>query len=194
MEAERWPKICLREEVRNILNRKPTVWDMTLLGVARDMGIEKVFEDMWNGADVEAIRRTIEGGLRKLAKDYDDENERRISVSTCNAWYKDLDADDLGAKYWEDKGMVGKAREIWCRLRCRNVGRSGKKGVIDENCRMCKKERKSLIHILECARIAVNINQTLVRAISKKVGDGSEAEKEERLKNSLRVMWIYVNS
>ncbi|KAK0157230.1 hypothetical protein PV328_011719 [Microctonus aethiopoides] len=105
MEAERWPKICLREEVRNILDRKPTVWGMKLLGVARDMYIEKVFEDIWNGVDVGAIRRTIDGGLRKLGKDYDDEDEMRLSVSTYNSWYKDLSADDLEAKCWEDKAL-----------------------------------------------------------------------------------------
>ncbi|KAK0078882.1 hypothetical protein PV325_002008 [Microctonus aethiopoides] len=129
MEAERWPKICLREEVRNILDRKPTVWGMKLLGVARDMYIEKVFEDIWNGVDVGAIRRTIDGGLRKLGKDYDDEDEMRLSVSTYNSWYKDLSADDLEAKCWEDKALVGRETEIWCRLRCGNVGGSGKKAV-----------------------------------------------------------------
>ena len=31
IEAERWPKVCLREEARNILNKMPTAWGKEII-------------------------------------------------------------------------------------------------------------------------------------------------------------------
>lgn len=187
MEEGRWPKVCLREEVRNILNNRPTDWGKKVYKSAREMGIVRVFEEMWNGAEAGEIRRITEEGLRRLKKKYEEEDDARIQLSTYNPLYEEICAEGSGNKYWEMRGRTGREKEIWCRIRCENVGKDGKKGWADENCRMCRREVESFTHILSCEKLAGNLKrETLVETIREKIGGGAEEEKSERLKVLLR--------
>lgn len=39
MDSDRWPKICFMEEIRLILNNKPTKWGKAFYGVLEELEI-----------------------------------------------------------------------------------------------------------------------------------------------------------
>ena len=48
-------------------------------------------------------------------------------------------------KYWYKKKNNGGMEEEWARLRCGIIGKVGKKGYEDWNCRICGKEDESTL-------------------------------------------------
>ncbi|CAG5088654.1 Protein of unknown function [Cotesia congregata] len=64
MDAKRWPKICLREECRAILNKNPSAWGTKMMEALTDMECQDIPTMVWNNADQEAIVERLETGLK----------------------------------------------------------------------------------------------------------------------------------
>lgn len=54
--------------------------------------------------------------------------------------------DETPWKYWDENNINGKDKKTWARMRCRNIGRDGKKGEEDWTCRTCKCEKETLVN------------------------------------------------
>lgn len=49
MKENRWPKKCLKEEARNIVNGNPTSWGKGLEEALRNTGDGEIIKDIWEG-------------------------------------------------------------------------------------------------------------------------------------------------
>lgn len=90
MDDCRWLKVCLREEVRAIMNRNPSEWGKKMVESAREVGVGCIFEEMWNGETLEKIRRIIENGVLNLERDWVAMEKEKIKKSTYHEWYQDI--------------------------------------------------------------------------------------------------------
>lgn len=62
--------------------------------------------------------------------------------------------------------MKGKCKELWARMRCGNIERAGNKGYERENCRMCRRGRENLEHIvLHCLKLKRKVKEDLLRKV-----------------------------
>ncbi|KAK0180574.1 hypothetical protein PV327_002941 [Microctonus hyperodae] len=118
MEEERWPKVCLREEVRAIVNRRPSKWGKELYDSAREMGMEKIFDEMWKRVPVGNIKALIGEGMKKIEQMCIKQEMKKAEESSYNPWYKDICKNVDGTKYWENQRICGSEKEMWCKLRC----------------------------------------------------------------------------
>lgn len=160
MQDDRWPKICLREEVRSILNHNPSKWGEALNVALGEMQAQTVVQDIWNRADVGMIDLALDSGLVHLKRKERAEDWERIEASSYNRGYQDWSQRDLegAAKYWNLRGCEGWMKETWARLRCGNVGRAGKKGFKSWSCRLCHAELETLEHVWVCPTAHQKIN------------------------------------
>ena len=49
MKEGRWSQICLREEVRGILNKNPSKWGTEFMKAMREVGDGKIIDLIWSG-------------------------------------------------------------------------------------------------------------------------------------------------
>lgn len=68
MDENRWPKICLREEIRGVLNKNPTKWGKKIENIAREMKSENVIKMIYDNEDGEKIEDEIKKGLGEYKK------------------------------------------------------------------------------------------------------------------------------
>ena len=140
MTEESWPKKYLREEARGILNENPTKW-----------GKKKAMEEVGEGGEWEIIR---EGNPKKLEKRVErgiktkiDQEIRldwsRIEKSQFREEYKNRELYVEMEKYWEDKELKGKIKEIWARTGCGCVEKNIHKRFRKTECTLCKKEKET---------------------------------------------------
>lgn len=159
MEDTRWPKICLREEMRGILNGNPTKWGKTIEESAKKMNCENVIEKIYKGKDVEEISEEIGVGIECLTRKAADKEESRIRASNYSKIYKKLVEEKTDEKYWENKKIGIADKEIWARVRCGNLTKAGKKGERNWKCRKCKDSEESLVHVFTCKKIREKLSK-----------------------------------
>ena len=63
MEKDRWPKICLREEIRGISKRNPTTWGKGFKMVMDEVREGGIWETIKN-ENKEELEEKIERGIR----------------------------------------------------------------------------------------------------------------------------------
>ena len=182
MEEERWPKICLKEELRGIKNGMPTKWGNSL---------KKAFEEVGDGEELDWILR------KEMKKEAETKREQglkfKIDQETQLDWHKVDNSrfcegykewkKKLGREhYWENRKWDGKTKEQWARLRCGSVGRSKCKGFVNDACRFCEVEAESLEHIWICQEAKKEIKEDWVREVENRGLIGTE----EIVKRNLR--------
>ncbi|CAG5075581.1 Protein of unknown function [Cotesia congregata] len=129
MGEDRWPKICLREEMRGILNRQPSKWGEKIKMLVKEMECERVIELIYNNAEIEVIEEEIKNGLEVYKKMMEKKVEEKINNSTYSNLYKKLVLTNETENYWCDKEVKNTDKEIWARARSGNLTRAGKKKV-----------------------------------------------------------------
>ena len=88
MEEKRWPKICLREEARNILNKTPTTWGNEIIEALGKGAAERVATKIWKEEETEEVIRLLDEENRKKAEKEMQEDKRRIEESEYWKYYK----------------------------------------------------------------------------------------------------------
>lgn len=72
MEEKRWPKICLREEMRGIMNSNPTKWGRGVLQVLKKMEKVDVVKSIWERSHEEEIYTEVKQGLERWRREEED--------------------------------------------------------------------------------------------------------------------------
>ncbi|CAG5107947.1 Protein of unknown function, partial [Cotesia congregata] len=151
MEEDRWPRICLTEEMRAVLNGNPSKWGAQMAGILQNWKAEEVCEWIWKGGRDEEVHIKL---MESLSNWWEKELEAewsKIVESKYNSLYKEILPGANGAAYLRMKVKRKMDKETWARIRCGNVGRAGKKGYKDWSCRLCGGGEETLAHICTCS-------------------------------------------
>ena len=72
-------------------------------------------------------------------------------------------------KYWEDKEIKWKIKEIWARMRCGSVGKDGHEEFTEASwkCVLCCTQRETLAHIRECKDAEAPIKEEIMKKMKK---------------------------
>ncbi|CAG5076006.1 Protein of unknown function [Cotesia congregata] len=106
--------------------------------------------------------------------------------STFNRRYKFIKTTMGTEPYWVDSRIPGWIKEVWCRIRCGNIVREGKKGFKDWQCRLCQNEDETLEHIFRCRSLKAAANEKIVDFIERWCGGRVEADFDWLLMQTLR--------
>ena len=153
MEEERWPKICLREEIRGILNGQASDWGKDLEQAWNEVGDGQIAKMIWGRKEIEQIGDKLGKGVETNAEQEIQHDRERIKRSTYWEHYKEWILEINGGMYWNDKGTDGRVKEIWAKLRVGNYIKEGEKGFKNKSRRVCQKSEETLGHVWGLRRI-----------------------------------------
>lgn len=187
LEKDRWPVICLREEVRGILNGNPSRWGKELNRGLEDLEAQSILRAIWKNENIDDIGTVLASGLEALKGAERAEDWRKVTISSYNHRYQVLSKRELedGAQYWRTGGLDGWMKETWARLRCGNIGRAGKKGYRDWSCRLCRVELETLEHVWVCPVAHQKIKECWVEPVKAWVKGLSMEELNRELTKTL---------
>lgn len=186
MGEERWPRICLSEELRWIKNREPTKWGSELKAAWDEVGEGELLNIMLDKEmNISKIMEKLANGIRikeeqEVQKDWENVDKSRY-------WdkYKNIKSKVEEEEYWEDKNLKGKIKEEWARLRCGNLSKEGCKGYRDNICRVCKEENETLGHIWECKKAREETDCLLIGELDKWAEEVEGKGWEEKLMKAM---------
>lgn len=144
---ERWPWAALREEVRAILNNKPTRWGKELEEAFKQSGDGITLQMIWEKADIETIKTRLERNVETLKNQDIQRDWNKVDSSSYNPNYRALNNTTEAERYWEDKKWTGGDKEQWARLKCGNLTIDGNMGYKGKRCRVCKGEEENMGHM-----------------------------------------------
>lgn len=171
MGNARWPKICLREEIRGIINGNPSKWGKELKEAMEEVGDGRVIDHIWKRGGEKMLETLLEEGLGKK-KDQDiQEDWTRIDKSSYCTIFKSIKFNTERESYWNIAELSGSVKETWARLRCGNIGRAEKKGYNDWSCRVCGQSEEDMEHIWDCQEAKKKIKKEWVTWVEKWKGD-----------------------
>ena len=134
MKEDRWPKIYLKEELRNWKNKNESRWCREVELALRKVGDGETLELMRVAEDLQALPERMEIGCRVLI-DQTIQDDWCIDKSTYYPEYRRR-KDTVGLeRYWKQNGVNGSDKEQWSRMRCGNVAKAGNKGYKDKQCK-----------------------------------------------------------
>lgn len=183
MTDERWPKICLREEIRGLKNRNPSPWGAELQKALKLVGVGETINLIWEGFKTgnfsEKIRENLLTGVEIRTEQLIQQDWNKIDRSKYCGNYKNWKCFVGKEEYWGDKNFKATEKEQWARLRCGNVGIAGNKGYKITICRTCKKFEENIFHIWTCEEALRKVDQGLVKKINQWRGNliGNSFEK-----------------
>ena len=127
MEGERWPKICLKEELRGIENSEPSRWGKEIKDTWKKSGSGEILRLMKEGEKPEILREKMISSMKILEDQEIQRNWGRIDKSNYWNGYKNIKRKWGRENYWEMGEFRGKIKEEWARLRCGNLSKEGGK-------------------------------------------------------------------
>lgn len=189
MGRERWPNICLREELRGVINGNPSVWGKELREAFQEVGDGIGIRLLAENKSREEIGKRLEENIKIKLEQEIQEDWGRIDRSKYCKNYKDWKVEIGREKYWESNRWNGFVKQQWAKMRCGSVGREESKGFKNSACRICGREEERLEHVWVCEKAKEEIKlkkRGLVEEIEAEGLIGSEREVTDRLKNILR--------
>lgn len=187
MEDDRWPKICFMEEIRAILNKKPTKWGKAFSNVLEEIGCNEIVRSIWKRENEPAVVYNKLKSSLKIWWEKEEEKELRgIQNSTYNMLYKEILPGSKGAEYWDRKVNTKESKELWARIRCGNVGRAFKKGFKEWKCRLCFWEDETLSHLLCCSEASKLQTERTREFVLRWKGDRREDDLKDLLVETLK--------
>ncbi|XP_015118790.1 uncharacterized protein LOC107042304 [Diachasma alloeum] len=152
MEESRWPRKCLKEELRGIKNGQPSSWGQGVIERLREVGDGEFLEHLREGRKEEAEKRLKD--IVEIVEDQEKQKDwERIEKSKYCDHYGEIKENTEMCEYWTDRKLNMEQKMAWARWRCGNAIRGGKKGFEDDRCRACEKEKESLEHVVSCKEI-----------------------------------------
>lgn len=177
MEDERWPKICLKEEIRGLGNGEPTIWGSELKKTWEEAGKGEMQLLLKNGINGSVFGEKMKEGLIILNEQDTQQDFIGVEKSRYWEWYKTYKENYHREPYWEEENIKGRWREQWARIRCGNMSKEGRKGFSNEICRICKIESESFNHIWVCSKAREKMRINVVRELEEwKVKSGGADE------------------
>ena len=169
MKEGRWPKICLKEELRGIINGQPSQWGAKVKEAIEEVGSGTLMDLMYDfirgKGNNETVKRLLEeGNERKMEQDTQGDWVK-VDKSTYCGFYKEIKKGVEIEKYWDESKYTGLTKEQWARLRCGNIGKVEKKGYANWNCRVCEEVEESMEHIWKCETAREQIKEEWVRGV-----------------------------
>lgn len=186
MEDSRWPKLCLREEVRNIMNGKPSKWGKAVVHTLELMECEDVLELIWRRHDPDGVQQRLEVGFGVLQVLEEKKTKEMVFKSTYCPLYKFIKTSEGCDDYWKDKTGESWTKEVWSRLRCGSVDRCFKKGYKDWTCRICNSQQETLAHLLTCREARNLCSEKTMQVIQSLTENKYEADLDFLVKELLR--------
>ncbi|CAG5075558.1 Protein of unknown function [Cotesia congregata] len=186
MEDSRWPKLCLREEVRNIMNGKPSKWGKAVVQTLELMECEDVLELIWRKHDPDEVQQRLDEGFEVLRVLEEKKTREMVFKSTYCPLYKFIKTTENCEDYWKDKTGESWTKEVWARLRCGSVERCFKKGFKDWTCRICNSQQETLAHLLTCREARNLCSEKTVQVIQSLTENKYEADLDFLVKELLR--------
>lgn len=186
MDDNRWPKQCLREEVRNILNSNSSKWGKAVLQTLKLMKCEEILELIWRRQDPGIVKLKLNDGLELLRVQEEETTRALVYKSTYCSLYKLTKTKDGCEDYWMDTNCEGWIKEVWSRLRCGNVERGFKKGFKDWSCRICQSQQETRAHLLICRKERNLCSDKTAQAIQLLTEGKYEADLDFLVKELLR--------
>lgn len=180
MKEDRWPRMCLREEVRSIRNNKATKWGEQVKKALEGVGDGESLDKFLVEGEREKLRKNIEKGARTKLDQGLQKNWGKIESSKYCRDYGEWKKEPGREKYWGRNNWSGETREQWARLRCGNLGREKSKGFKDDRCRLCNSEEENLEHIWRCRKARAEMEEEWVREIEE-LGLGKGGETTRRV-------------
>lgn len=138
------------EEIRLILNNKPTKWGKAFYGVLEELEITECCRLIQEGSDSTELYNKLKGSLNSWWNKVLENEMLAILNSSYNMLYKEILLNVSGADYWDKKVKIKENKEVWARIRCGCVGRAYKKGFKDWSCRLCNWGEETLTHLIRC--------------------------------------------
>ncbi|KAK9306259.1 hypothetical protein QLX08_002989 [Tetragonisca angustula] len=174
MKEERLPKVCLREEVRNWKNGRPSSWMSELEAAMKEVGDGEILGMLEGKEGWNSLERKLKDGWETRRNQITQRDWCKINRSRYCPDYKDLKTDWTQESYWEDKETSWKDKEQWARMQCGNIGRAGNKGFKEENCRLCGTGKENLDHAWSCEGMRSTTKEELVRKVEAEWGKVKE--------------------
>lgn len=165
MQEERLPKVCLKEEIRNWKNGRPSKWMSELEAAMKEVGDGETLGRLEGEDGGSSLERKLADGWRTKINQTIQRDWGKINRSRYCPEYKDIKTDWTQESYWEDKEVKGRDKEQWARMRCGNIGRAGNKGFKEENCRLCKAGPENLEHAWSCVEMRRLTKEDLVKKV-----------------------------
>ncbi|KAK0156942.1 hypothetical protein PV328_012094, partial [Microctonus aethiopoides] len=113
MDKERWPKICLREEMTGIMNGKATKWGKSMREGIEGSKNRGLCEAIWSGQEGDGVQKKIREELEEWWEQECKKEEEKIEKSTYNTIYKEITAGAVGNEYLNSKGVNMEDRESY---------------------------------------------------------------------------------
>ena len=121
----------------------------------------------WNAKQLE---KRVERGIKTKIGQEIQYDWSKIEKSQFCEEYKNRKLNIGMEKYWEDKELKGKIKEIWAEMRCENVGKNIHKDFRETKCTLCEKEEETIAHIFECKEAEERIEWKLTSTQAMKRG------------------------
>lgn len=186
MSEERWPRVCLKEECRAIINGKPTKWGQKVKEMCDDMGISEVIEWMWRGESREKVYKRMQEGMKEWKERERVKDWEKICNSTYNEMYREIMPGEKGAGYLDIRRKKREENVTWARMRCGNVGRANKKGYKEWGCRLCNREDETLQHLIGCDKAMKIQEESVKKKMREWREEGGASGEREKLVTKLR--------
>ena len=123
MDEKRWPKICLREEIRGIMNRHPLKWGKELNEAMEKAGDGRIIEHIWKRGESKNLEEWLKEGPEMMMEQDIQGDWEKIDKSSFCPLYKQIKASPEREEYWNIKSDEEWLNGTWARLRCGNVRR-----------------------------------------------------------------------
>ena len=165
MKEDRWPKVCLREEIRGIINRNPSQWGREFKQALVELGDGRIVGAIWKESDWREVLILLGEGLKRKEEQDTQGDWVKVDKSSFCKFYGEIKKTVDREEYWDKKGINGEMKEEWARLRCGNIGKVGKKGYEDWRCRICGKKDESINRIWMCKDARELLKDEWVRGV-----------------------------
>ena len=167
MGEDRWPKVCLREEIRGLENRNPTEWVSSWREAMEQVGEGQIWKVLKEDRGKTKLEKKLEEGVKRRAEQEIQLDWNRVANSNYwkyyGRWKKGIGAE----KYQNEKGIPTECKEESARIRCGSVCKEGGKSYKDWNCRLCRREEEKLEHIWVCNEARKKIRKEWVVEVDK---------------------------
>ena len=171
MGDERWPKICLREELRGLGNQEPSRWGKEMKDAWEEAGSGEIIKMMREEQPLDEIRKKMDEALNILKNQEIQKGWEKIDKSEYWGRYKDIKESWGIEKYWGAREFSSKIKEQWARLRYGNISKEGKKGFLDMKCRVYKRQDETFSHIWQCQEARGRISKDVVKKLDEWRGE-----------------------
>ena len=117
----------------------------------REVGDGRIIDVIWAGSEeIELIDKFLRDGI-EIKKGRDIQLDWvKTDRSTFNQLFKEPEEGIDGEKYWGNEEVRGDLKDQSAKLRCGNIGKTGKKGFKSWKCAICNTQDESLEHIWPC--------------------------------------------